>query len=174
MDGCVKSSDPAVAFSLFHWTFPFWKGLNKKLSIYEEKAFPWNWFVKHAGNMQTVRFQIRLMWTLDVTSSYDMRTLLTKGHWLHVKSHFLLPRVLLFLPSTFRSRTGNAIAVWWLIKCSLNRGLEWEPLDSSGSGGQPECVMASALPILACWWCLGRNETGRTVTLLPFFNVPIN
>lgn len=125
-----------------------------------------------------MHFRIGVTWTLDVTSSYDMRTLLAKGHRSHVKSHFPFPCVRVDIPAFHLQKQG------WGCYCSLvidEVHLEW----GSWVGSHRTLLVLVASLILwwpldnasyPAWWCLGGGGGGtdRTEIFLPLFYVPIN
>lgn len=130
MDGCVKSSDPSVAFSFSQWThlacrnwlnknYEFmWKKLSSKIGLLNRQYIR-KWCILGSEWHEPLMSPAHMTWGHCLPK--------VTGRTLSLTFHFHVC-VWIFLPSTCRSRAGDAIALWWSMKCTLNGGLGWEAI----------------------------------------------
>lgn len=179
MDGCVKSSDPSVAFSFSQWThlacrnwlnknYEFmWKKLSSKIGLLNRQYIR-KWCILGSEWHEPLMSPAHMTWGHCLPK--------VTGRTLSLTFHFHVC-VWIFLPSTCRSRAGDAIALWWSMKCTLNGGLGWEAIGPFWfwwpawfCGGL--WIMHLILP--GDVWGGGGGGTDRTEIFLPLFYVPIN
>lgn len=77
--------------------------------------------------MQMVHFRTGALWPLMSAAH------MTRGHCLSKVTGCMLSVTFCFHACGYscRSRTRDAVAVWWLIKCTLHGGLAWEDVEPS-------------------------------------------